>query len=148
MKFLDLFKNTKAEANAMKTEFQELSKIHAELIQIEAIECAEYVKQKAISGVALGLMAFFLSATLLVTVISALGILLQGVLPEFLQPFSWHLVALLFSVIFLVVILQLSKKLKRKPEQAFFSHSIQEFKQYNTWLQKLSKKEKSNSSEQ
>ena len=133
-----------SEASTLKTEVKELSRIHAELLKVEAKECADYIKKKIAAGVLLAGIAFFFLCVFLTALIATLGVALKAVLPDAVQPYSWQIVAFLFCALFGIFMGVLIQKLKKKPESPFFSHSKQEFNNNRVWLQNLTKQENTN----
>lgn len=140
-----ILKNATGELNAISSEVKELSQVHAQLLKVEAQECADFIKKKVIAGVMLALIGFFLACVILMTGISAGGIFLKEHLPEGAQPFSWHIVAASVSLFFLLIILICLALLKKKPTEAFFSQTKQEIQNDKVWLQNLTKRKSDNS---
>lgn len=134
-----------AEASTISSEVKEISRVHAELLKIEVEECKSFLIKKIVAAVLLAGTAFFLLCVLLTTMISAIGIAVKSYLPEAIQQYSWHIVAVVVAIIFLIVIATCVSLLKKKPGTPFFDSSKKEFNNNKLWLQNLSKS-KSNSS--
>ena len=147
MNLKSLLQNASGEVSTISTEVKELSKIHSELLKIEASECIQHVKNKVVAGVLLVSVLFFLICTMLVAGISALGVYVSPLLPEGCQPYSWQIVAASVSLIFIISIICFAVFLLRKPRESFFTHTKQEFQNNREWLQNLSKQGKDNSSQ-
>jgi len=130
------------DTSSIKSEVKELAQIRGELLKVEASECGAYLKKKSVQLAALLMTGFFFVCVLIVSVIGMLGTWLKGVLPEGWQSYSWQLVAIAFSLVFLFVILILLSKLKQKPSDRFFSNSLQELQNDTAWLKSLTDKEK------
>lgn len=145
MSVKSLLKDATGELNSISAEVKELSQVHAELLKVEAEECADFIKKKVVTGVTLALLTFFLTCVLLTAGISALGILLKEHLSEAWQPFSWHLVAGAVSILLLILILIYNVLLRRKPQEAFFSQTKKELQNDKEWLLNLSKNRNENS---
>ncbi len=139
--------NASHEVSNLSTEVKELSRIHSELLKIEASECIQHIKKKVIVAGLLCSIFFFLFCIVLVSGISALGVYIKPLLSEPYQPYSWQIVAASISLIFILAIICCVFFLLRKPKESFFSHTKQEFQNNREWLQNLSKQENNNSSQ-
>ncbi len=130
------------DVSSIKQEVKELATIRGELLRVEATEYTAHLKKKVAELVGLLLTGFFFLCVLIVSAIGALGTWIKGFLPTEWQDYSWQLVAISVSLIFLLVVLILLAKLKKKPADRFFSHSLQELQNDSVWLKTLTDKEK------